>query len=237
MALSWFNRSTSDSTHHLQALPPDPTLPADNPGGLDSSSLELLTAALDAAPVNIMVCDEHLILRYLNRNSRDTLKRLQTHLSMPVEQLIGPSIHIFHKQPKRSEEILGSTPQHGFSGHHKLPHSSVIELGSEKLDLAIAPILGSGGHFLGAVVSWSQVTSKLEAALRQQETLSDGVRDLNAQLQMLSSATHQIDASVGEIAQSAAQVANSAQRSTAASDEGIPAENSIADIATGRFSS
>ena len=44
-----------------------------------------------------MFCDRELILRYLNRASRKTLRTLQQYLPVPVDQIVGKSIHIFHK--------------------------------------------------------------------------------------------------------------------------------------------
>ena len=217
MALKWFTSKIDAPSHAAKTNLPDPFTAEAHP---DDSIDILFAAALDAVPINVMICDDHLVLRYLNRASRETLRRLQSHLPAPADQLIGKSIHIFHKHPQRSEQILGATPAHGFGGSHQLPHQAVIELGSEKLDLAIAPVLGPNGKFLGAVVSWSQVTSKIEELIRNQEALNAAVADLNRQLQMLASATHQIDASVGEIAKSASSVAQSAQHSLSASQEG-----------------
>ena len=64
--------------------------------------------ALDALPCNAMFCDSELILRYLNRSSRKTLLTLQEHLPVPVDQIAGNSIHIFHKSPQNIERILGA---------------------------------------------------------------------------------------------------------------------------------
>jgi len=44
--------------------------------------------ALDALPSNAMFCDRELILRYLNRASRQTLLALQEHLPVPVDQMM-----------------------------------------------------------------------------------------------------------------------------------------------------
>jgi len=85
-----------------------------------------LNLALDALPVNVMFCDRDLILRYLNRESRKSLKTLQQYLPVPVDQIVGKSIHIFHKSPPNVERILGAK-QH--SGAHQLPRKATIPLG------------------------------------------------------------------------------------------------------------
>ena len=82
--------------------------------------------ALDALPCNAMFCDRDLILRYLNRSSRKTLLTLQQHLPVPVDQIVGKSIHIFHKSPPNIDRILGAKSMHG---PHHLPHKATIALG------------------------------------------------------------------------------------------------------------
>ena len=80
--------------------------------------------ALDALPSNVMFCDRDLILRYLNRSSRKTLLTLQQYLPVPVDQIVGKSIHIFHKQPsQRRQDSRRQRPcgQHHLAaqGHHR----------------------------------------------------------------------------------------------------------------------
>src|ERR1035438_10372886 len=64
--------------------------------------------ALDALPCNAMFCDRELILRYLNLSSRKTLRTLQQYLPVPVDQIVGKTIHIFHKSPPRIDTIMGA---------------------------------------------------------------------------------------------------------------------------------
>ena len=180
---------------------PPPQIPGIAPGdSLDSAPpLDAFSAlALDALPVNVMYCDTDLKLLFLNRASRQTLERLQAYLPMPVHQLVGNSIHIFHKEPARSERILGAGHTHG---HHKLPHHTVIQLGPEKLDLDIAPVLDEHNTYIGAVVTWSLTTQKVEALEQAQHALRSGIDEVHHQLSMVATATHEIDSSIGEIAQ------------------------------------
>src|ERR1035437_8018084 len=104
--------------------------------------------ALDALPCNAMFCDRELILRYLNRSSRKTLRTLQQYLPVPVDQIVGKSIHIFHKAPPRIDIIMGAKHP---SGKHQLPHKATIPLGHLKLDLEVEPMTGEHGEFIGAV--------------------------------------------------------------------------------------
>jgi methyl-accepting chemotaxis protein len=103
--------------------------------------------ALDALPCNAMFCDRELTLRYLNRASRKTLRTLQPHLPVPVDQIVGKSIHIFHKAPAKIDRIMDAM-QH--QGAHQLPYKATIALGPVKLDLEVEPMTDERGEFIGA---------------------------------------------------------------------------------------
>ena len=173
--------------------------------------------ALDALPCNAMFCDRELILRYLNRSSRKTLKTLQQYLPVPVEEIVGKSIHIFHKVPENIERILGGKPHHGV---HKLPHKATIALGPVKLDLEVEPMTGERGEYVGAVVIWGISTQQAIDTLRHaQEAQRSDIEHLDSNLQMVATATHELESSIGEIARNAVSVAQAAEKSRSASAE------------------
>lgn len=173
--------------------------------------------ALDALPCNAMFCDRELILRFLNRSSRKTLLSLQQHLPVPVDQIVGKSIHIFHKSQERIDNILGNKHHNGI---HKLPHKATIALGPVKLDLDVEPMIDEHGEYIGAAVMWGVSTQQAIDALRKaQESQRSDIEHLNGNLQMVATATHEIEASIAEIAKNAVCVADAAEKSREASAE------------------
>jgi methyl-accepting chemotaxis protein len=173
--------------------------------------------ALDALPCNVMFCDRELILRYMNRASRKTLLTLQQYLPLPVDQLIGKSIHLMHKNPSGIDKILGAK-QH--AGRHQLPHKATIDLGPVKLDQQIEPILNDRGEYIGAVLLWGVSTQQAIETLRKaQEAQRADVEHLNGNLQMVATATHELESSIAEIAKNATDLAQAAEKSRQASDE------------------
>jgi methyl-accepting chemotaxis protein len=173
--------------------------------------------ALDALPCNVMFCDRDSILRYMNRASRKTLLTLQQHLPLPVSQLTGKSIHILHKNPENIDRILGAG---SYGGKHRLPHKAVIELGPVKLDLEIAPMLNERDEYVGAVVIWGLSTQQnIEALRKAQEAQRNDVEHLNGNLQMVATATHELESSIAEIAKNANDLAQAAENSRHASEE------------------
>jgi methyl-accepting chemotaxis protein len=204
--------------HSPQAAAPaavldEPPLMRSAPPAIDRS----FEYALDALPCNVMFCDRELIMRYMNRASHKTLLTLQQHLPLPVDQLIGKSIHVFHKDPPRIDKILGAK-QH--AGRHQLPHKAVISLGPVKLDQEIEPMLNAQGEFIGVVLLWGVSTQQtLEALRKAQEAQRSDIEHLDGNLQLVATATHELESSIAEIAQNATALAQAAESSRAASDE------------------
>ncbi|GAB4408802.1 MAG: methyl-accepting chemotaxis protein [Bacteriovoracaceae bacterium] len=115
---------------------------------------------IDLSPINTMFADKNGNLLYMNQNSINTLKGLEQYLPDKVDNLIGKSIDIFHKNPAHQRKIIADPKN--------LPHKAIISLGPEKLDLLVSPIYDSAGKYVGPMVTWSVITEKL--ALEQEMT-------------------------------------------------------------------
>jgi methyl-accepting chemotaxis protein len=173
--------------------------------------------ALDALPCNAMFCDRELILRYLNRASRKTLLTLQQHLPVPVDQMVGKSIHVFHRNPANIDRIMGAMHP---GGAHELPHKATIELGPVTLDLEVEPMTDGHGEYVGAVVVWGVSAQQTIDALKAvQEVQRNDIEHLDGNLQMVATATHEIESSIAEIAKNAVVVSQAAEKSRTASTE------------------
>jgi methyl-accepting chemotaxis protein len=107
----------------------------------------------DNSPINIILANTDLVITYVNPSSAKTLKTLEHLLPCKVEQIVGKSVDIFHKDPKYQRKILAND--------RNLPHRAIIELGDDKLDLLVSPTYDSQGTYLGPMVTWEVVTQKL----------------------------------------------------------------------------
>ncbi len=121
-------------------------------------------AILENSSLNIMYANTGLVLEYMNPASEKTLKTLEQYLSDRVENLIGQSIDIFHKNPEQIRKIL-SDPKN-------LPHQAEIQLGPEILDLLVSPIYDNDKNYMGAMVTWEVVTKKLEMETKASQLTS-----------------------------------------------------------------
>jgi methyl-accepting chemotaxis protein len=144
-------------------------------GRLVSTSLERIARELDMArvrsmmenaPTNMMFADPDLVLRYMNPASFDTLKSIEEHLPCKVEDIVGNSIDIFHKNPVHQRTILGDPKQY-------LPMRSQIQVGPEVLDLLVSPITDANGEHIGAMASWEVITEKLRIERDAAEAAAD----------------------------------------------------------------
>jgi len=103
-------------------------------------------------PANLVYADKDLIIREMNQSSRNTLKKIQNLLPCAVEDVIGKSMDMFHKDPGRVRRIL--------SDEKNLPHSAVVRLGPEKIELTAHAIHDEAGRTAGYMAVWEMVTEK-----------------------------------------------------------------------------
>ncbi len=118
------------------------------------SALTLNRAMAENSPINIILADRDLNITYVNPASVKTLKSLQQYLPCPVEDIVGRSVDLFHKNPEMQRRIL--------SNDRNLPHRATIEIGPEKADLLVSPVYDDDGQYLGPMVTWEVITQKLE---------------------------------------------------------------------------
>jgi methyl-accepting chemotaxis protein len=109
---------------------------------------------VDNSPNPTMMCDPNGTLIYMNPATIENLKKLQQFLPEKVENLMGKSMDIFHKNPAVQRKII--------SDPRNLPHRALITLGPEKLELLITSSIDHSGTYLGAALSWSIVTARVE---------------------------------------------------------------------------
>ena len=114
----------------------------------------LARAMLESAPINVMYADRDLVLQYMNRASTETLNKLEHLLPCKVNEMVGQSIDIYHKNPEPIRRLL-SDPKN-------LPHQANIQLGSETLSLLVSPMYNDRGTYLGPMVTWEIVTEKVK---------------------------------------------------------------------------
>ncbi|BCS33481.1 hypothetical protein TBR22_A27080 [Luteitalea sp. TBR-22] len=122
------------------------------------------TAMLDLAPINIMYVDLDLTLRYMNPASTQTLRTLEHLLPVKVDDMIGTSIDVFHKNPAHQRRLLADPKN--------LPYHAQIHVGPETLELEVHAVTDRAGAYIGAMATWAVVTEKLKLEAEMARVMS-----------------------------------------------------------------
>ncbi len=125
-------------------------------------NLARIQSMMENAPVNILLADLSLNLVYINPKSRETLRSLEKLLPKPVDQLMGQSIDIFHKNPEFQRKLLADD--------RKLPHRAKIRLGEHTLDLLVSAVYDNNRKYAGPMVTWEVITEKVNLINTLEET-------------------------------------------------------------------
>lgn len=118
-------------------------------------SLAKTQSIVENAPTNIMLADRDLKITYVNPASQGFLRKLERHLPVRPENVVGSSIDIFHKDPAYQRKIL--------SDPRNLPVRANINIGPEIADLLVTAIFDQNKQYLGPMVTWELITEKVQA--------------------------------------------------------------------------
>jgi methyl-accepting chemotaxis protein len=120
-----------------------------------------IQSIVENAPTNVLLADLDLKIIYVNPASLATLRKIQRHLPVKAEEVLGSSIDIFHKNPAHQRAILADPKN--------LPVRSNISIGTEVADLFVTAIYDQDKNYLGPMVTWELITEKLESERKIKE--------------------------------------------------------------------
>jgi len=117
-------------------------------------STKSLTSCLNDVQANVLIADTSFNLIYANQRAIKTLDTIKEQINdefgVSLNEMVGGSIHRFHKDPQKIEKIL--------SNPNSLPHSAEFSFGDVTLSATINSITGSNGMISGYIVNWEDVT-------------------------------------------------------------------------------
>ena len=151
-------------------------------------------------PINIMMANTDLEIVFMNETSAKTLKTLEHLLPKPVDQLMGESVDIFHKNPEMQRRIL--------SDPNNLPHEAKIKLGEDTLQLNVSAIFDKDNNYIGPMVCWEVITDRVKLT-----------NEVMSGVEVVSSAATELQASSKAMAATAEETSRQSQVVAAASEE------------------
>ncbi|GAB1344011.1 methyl-accepting chemotaxis protein [Gemmatimonas sp.] len=180
------------------------------------NEMALFKPMVENARVNLMLCDLDFTIKYINPSSLATLKKIEQHLPVKADQVVGSKIDIFHKDPAHQRAML-ATDRH-------LPHSAKIRVGPEYLDLNAVAIYNSEGTYVGPMVNWSITTPQVKMADDFEATVA-------AIASVVSSSSTELEASAQGMAASSEETSRQAQAVAAASEQATRNVQTVASSA------
>jgi methyl-accepting chemotaxis protein len=125
------------------------------------TSPDLLRAAFASLQANVFIADPRLNIIYANERALETLRGLEDEIvkafGVGVDEIVGGSIHRFHKDKRRVERILRNPSS--------LPHQAEFTFGAVTLQARINCIYGAGDEILGYIVNWEDISYRLKLEL------------------------------------------------------------------------
>ena len=113
-------------------------------------------SCLDNLSTNIFVADKDLNLVYMNHRAEETVKSIKQEIKdafkIGVDELIGGSIHRFHKNPGSVERILRNPSN--------LPHTAEFSFGNVNLKTSINAVYDANGTAQAYIVNWEEVSAQ-----------------------------------------------------------------------------
>ncbi len=117
------------------------------------AELQRQIASLENLRTNVFVADENRTLVYANKKAQETLKTVADEVrkafGVDVANLIGMSIHSFHSDPDRIEQLL--------SNPANFPRKADIRFGNVVLETNINVLTDDKGQVIGHCVNWEEV--------------------------------------------------------------------------------
>ncbi|MDC7684774.1 HAMP domain-containing methyl-accepting chemotaxis protein [Asticcacaulis sp. BYS171W] len=160
-------------------------------------------------PTSVMSVDvrDNLRINYANASTLGLLKRLEAHLPIRSEEIIGQSIDIFHAHPEHQRRLL-SDPKN-------LPHRAKIRLGGDSIDLQISAVHDRNGDYVAAMLVWDVVTAKAHLTQEFELNVQDMVSGLASSAVELSHVAETMNADLKRSAGLAVSASSAAIQTTA----------------------
>lgn len=179
-------------------------------------------------PVGVVYADTDLVIRYMNSAVKSLLRRVESHLPVKVDDMIGRSIDIFHRNPEHQRRAL--------SDPRNFPIEAKIQLGSEWIALFVSGTYDESKNYLGPTVTWTLITDKVTAEAREKQmtesmrstldrvakdaqSLASASEELTVVAQQMSANSEETAAQAGVVSGASEQVSKNVQTVAASAEE------------------
>ena len=175
---------------------------------------------IEEMPTAVMVADprDGFRISYMNKATEALVRKVERHLPVTADAMMGQSIDIFHKDPSHQRRIL-SDPKN-------LPWQAKVRIGDELVDLRISAVMDKDGGYVGPMLVWTIVTQQERLAADFEgnvkstiDRLVAALGEVERRMQGMAEAARQTQAQSGSVAAAAEQASANVQTVAAASEE------------------
>ncbi|MFP4464484.1 MAG: methyl-accepting chemotaxis protein [Alphaproteobacteria bacterium] len=182
----------------------------------DAEESFLLKQMVEDMPTNVMTVDvnDDLKVNYINNTSVRTLSKLEEHLPVKADEVLGQSIDILHKHPEHQRKMLANPDN--------LPHRAKITVGPEQMSLLVSAIRDKRGHYVGAMLTWNLITDQEQMGRNVEDVVGivgSAVTELEATAQSMSSMAQETQLQATAVAAAAEQAAANVSTVAASTEE------------------
>ncbi|QEL13778.1 methyl-accepting chemotaxis protein [Limnoglobus roseus] len=176
---------------------------------------------VESSPTGMMFADMTGIVRYCNASAMKLMKKVESYLPVPADQVIGQSLELLQRATEdRCELLLDAS---------KLPLRSVIKIGPDHIELIVSAIHDSYRTRLGTMVTWDLITSRV-ASHERERNAADAMQSV---LGMVATNASQLGTSADELcAVSSRMSANAEETATQANVVSAAAEEVSLNVHT-----
>src|SRR5262249_34961924 len=117
-----------------------------------ASNMARLGSMLENMAASITYADRDGKIAYVNPAGLQMFRRIDKHLPVRADQIVGQSVDIFFKDP-HERRILADP--------NNLPYRGQIVIGADTYDLVVSGIFDQNQQYIGNLLSWDCVTEKI----------------------------------------------------------------------------
>lgn len=180
-----------------------------------------LSQMVESSDLGMMFANTDFEVEYLNPALMATMRKVEAHLPVRVDEIVGGSIDRFHKDPAGIRSMLAGP----------LPIRTEMQLGDTHLSLTVSEILDGEGKRAGFLTSWDDVTDQVLARDNERvsfERTSELLDIVRTKAGELSSSSEMLTRISLELASGADETATQASSVSAASEEASAIAHSVA---------
>jgi len=184
-----------------------------------------LKQMVEGMPIGVMSADaaNDWSIDYMNPAFKTIFAPIAKYLPVPVDDIIGKPIDMFHERPAHQRAILNDASRY--------PMTTRITFADRTFALNMSAIRNKQGVVVGAMVSWQDVTQLTAIALRFQQSVHAVVETVNrSSAQLRQQATLMTKVASGTEAQATTMAASAERASASVTSVAAGAEQLLASI-------